>query len=54
MFCKIICSPADTVVSGGAIILFKKGNLLLDIFNILMRRYLEAGLQERVIEEGVI
>jgi hypothetical protein len=27
-------------------VLFKKGNPLLDRFNILMRRYLEAGFQE--------
>ena len=28
------------------IVFFKKGNVLLDRFNILMRRYLEAGLLE--------
>jgi hypothetical protein len=28
--------------------MFKKGNPLLDKFNLLMRRYLEAGLLERL------
>jgi hypothetical protein len=38
-------------MSGGAVIVFKKGNLLLDRFNILMRRYLEAGLLENLWTE---
>ena len=33
------------------ILLFKKGNPLLDRFNILMRRYLESGLPERLWTE---
>ena len=44
---KIICSFSDDLVSGGATVLFKNGNILLDRFNNLMRRYLEAGLLER-------
>jgi hypothetical protein len=43
---KIICSLDETLISGGAVVLFKKGNPLLDRFNILMSRYLEAGLLE--------
>jgi len=31
--------------------LFKKGNPLLERFNILMRRYLEAGSPERICSE---
>jgi hypothetical protein len=48
---KIICSLDETVMSGGIILIFKKGNLLLDRFNILMRRYLEAGFRERLCTE---
>jgi hypothetical protein len=48
---KIICSLYEKEVSVSLIVLFKKGNPLLDQFNILMRRYLEAGLQERVWTE---
>jgi hypothetical protein len=48
---KIICSLDETVFSVVLVILFKKGNLLLDGFNILMRRYLEAGLLERLWTE---
>jgi hypothetical protein len=44
---KVICSLDGVIISAGATILFKKGNPLLDRFNILMRRYLEAGLLER-------
>jgi hypothetical protein len=43
---KIICSLDETPISGGAVILLKKENPLLDRFNSLMRRYLEAGLME--------
>jgi len=32
-------------------VLFKKGNPLLERFNILMRRYLEAGFQEKIWSE---
>jgi hypothetical protein len=43
---KIICSIDEGVMSAGLIDLFKKGNPFLERFNILMRRYLEAGLLE--------
>jgi hypothetical protein len=48
---KVICSLDEDVISAGATILFKKGNPLLDRFNILMRRYLEAGLMESQWQE---
>ena len=48
---KVICSLNEDLMSAGLIVLFQKGNLLLDRFNILMRRYLEAGLLERVWTE---
>ena len=44
---KVICSLDEKFLSVGATILFKKGNPLLDSFNILMRRYLEAGFLEK-------
>ena len=44
---KVICFLDDDFLSGGRTITFKKGNPLLDRFNIVMRRYLEAGLLER-------
>jgi len=47
---KIIC-PLEIAVSGSLIFLLKKGNPLLHRFNILMRRYLEAGLLERLWAE---
>ena len=48
---KVICSLDQVAVYGGITVLFKKGNPLLDRFNILMRRYLEAGLLERTWTE---
>ena len=48
---KIICSLDRVAVSASLTILFKKGNPLLYRFNILMRRYLEAGVQERLWTE---
>jgi len=48
---KFICSLDEILMSAGATILFKKGNPLLDRFNILMRRYLEAGLLEKLWTE---
>jgi hypothetical protein len=48
---KLICSLDQIALSGGVTVLFKKGNPLLDRFNILMRRYLEAGLQEMLWTE---
>ena len=41
---KVICSLGDDFVSVSVTVLFKKGNPLLESFNIVMRRYLEAGL----------
>jgi hypothetical protein len=48
---RIICWLDESILSGGATVLFKKGNPLLDRFNILMRRYLEAGLPEMLWTE---
>ena len=48
---KLVCSLDVTFLSGGATVIFKKGNPLLDRFNILMRRYLEAGFLERLWTE---
>ena len=48
---KLICSLDGVLLSAGATIIFKKGNPLLDRFNVLMRRYLEAGLLERLWTE---
>jgi hypothetical protein len=43
---KVICSFDETIVSYEVIILFKKGNPLLDRVNVLLRRCLEAGFLE--------
>ena len=48
---KFSCSLDVVLVSTGSTILFKKGNPLLGRFNTLMRRYLEAGLLERLWTE---
>ena len=48
---KIICYFDGTLGTVGIIVLFKKGNPLLDRFNILIRRYLEAGFPERFWRE---
>jgi hypothetical protein len=48
---KIICSLDEIGGFSGLIFLFKKGNPLLDRFNILMRRYLEAGFVESLWTE---
>ena len=48
---KIICSFDEIIMSSGLITLFRKGNPLLDRFNILMRRYFEGGLMERTWSE---
>jgi hypothetical protein len=48
---KIICSLDEDLLSTGIAVLFQKGNVLLSRFNVLMRRYLEAGLLERVWTE---
>jgi len=37
---KVICSLVEDFFSVGAAVLFKKGNPLLENFNIVMRRYL--------------
>jgi len=44
---KVTCSFEQVAGSASLTVLFKKGNPLLDRLNILMRRYLEAGLLER-------
>ena len=44
---KTACCFDESVGTGGIILLFKKGNPLLESFNTLMRRYLEAGLPEK-------
>ena len=48
---KIVCCFDETLGSGYIILLFKKGNPLLESFNTLMRRYLEAGFPERCWRE---
>jgi len=48
---KIICPLDEVRMTAGAVFVFKKGNVLLERFNILMRRYLEAGLLERIWTE---
>jgi len=48
---KIICPQEETIISGYGTVIFKKGNVLLDSFNNLMRRYLEAGNLERLWAE---
>jgi len=48
---KVVCSFDETLGTLGLIVLIKKGNPLLDRFNILMRLYLEAGFPERLWSE---
>jgi len=48
---KIICPFDQSLISTFSTVVFKKGNLLLDRFNILMYRYLEAGLMDRLWAE---
>jgi hypothetical protein len=48
---KVICSFDETFMTLGVVFLFKKGNIILDRFNVLMRRYLEASLLERIWTE---
>jgi hypothetical protein len=43
---KVDCSLNESLISASATIVFKKGNPLVDRFNWIMRRYLEAGLLE--------
>jgi hypothetical protein len=50
-FGKVICSLDRFTFPGSQTMLFKKGNPLLDTFNTLMRRYLEAGLLEMLWTE---
>jgi len=45
---KKVCSFEENVFSAGVSVVFQKGNPLLERFNILMRRYLEAGFPERI------
>jgi hypothetical protein len=44
---KVICSLDEIGAAGTLTVLFKKGNPLLDQFNILMRRYMEAGFEQK-------
>jgi len=44
---KLVCSFEEALGTLGVIVLFKKGNPFPERFNILMRRYLEAGLPEK-------
>jgi hypothetical protein len=48
---KVVYPLGDDLVPGVITVLFKKGNPLLERFNILMRRYLEAGLLEKLWTE---
>jgi len=48
---KVTCSFEQVTGSENLTVLFKKGNPLLDRFNILMRPYLEAGLLEMLWTE---
>ena len=43
---KVICSLEGTIIYSNIIILFKKGNPLLERINVLLRRCLEAGFLE--------
>jgi hypothetical protein len=43
---KVVCCFDETIMSFDVIILFKKGNPLLDRVNVLLRRCLEAGFLE--------
>jgi len=48
---KVVCSFDENIFSAGVTVLFQKGNPLLERFNVLMRRYLEAGFPERIWSE---
>jgi len=48
---KIICPLEETLLSVSLTMIFKKGNPLLERFNILMRRYFEAGMPEMLLAE---
>jgi len=48
---KVICSLDQFDLPGRLALLFKKGNPLLNRFNTVMRRYLEAGLLEMLWTE---
>jgi len=48
---KIICLFDETVISTFDSMLIKRGNPLLDRFNILMRKYVEAGFRDRLWAE---
>jgi hypothetical protein len=49
---KVICCFDESLGTVGTTVIFKKGNPLLELFNFLMRRYLEAGFQEMVWSEA--
>jgi hypothetical protein len=44
---RVICYLDENIVTGGLTILFKRGNVFLDRFNVLIRRCLEAGFLEK-------
>jgi hypothetical protein len=44
---KVVCSLDETIFSPSITVRFKRGNAIVESFNVLMRRYLEAGLMER-------
>jgi len=48
---KIVCSFDETVGSAGVTVLSKMGNPLLERFNTVMRRYLEAGFPKKIWSE---
>ena len=51
---KLICSFDEALLSASVTVLFKKGNPLLDTFNILMRRCLEGGLLENIGQNCIV
>ena len=44
---KLICSLDEPPISTGIIVIFKKANVLLDRFDIIMRHNFKAGLVEK-------
>jgi len=48
---KVVSSVDTNFLTAGSTVIFKKGNLLLDRFNILMRSYMEDGLLETLWRE---
>ena len=48
---KFLCPQDETLISAFGTMIFKKGNPILDRFNVPMSRYLEAGLLEKLWAE---